>query len=143
MTLACTFTRTPGVIARRIAGETILVPLNQRAEDMALFTLRQMSLGGMNDQEGKRRHTDEGIGHAPQPHAAHARVAVGGDEDHVGPDPGGVLGDLARGGAERTALRRSSRDAPRTEVRERRLPTMHSERCRLPWSVFSNGVGAL
>lgn len=42
MTLACTFARTPGVIARRIAGETILVPVNQRAEDMALFTLNEV-----------------------------------------------------------------------------------------------------
>jgi hypothetical protein len=40
--LACTFARTPGVIARRIAGETILVPVNQRAEDMALFTLNEV-----------------------------------------------------------------------------------------------------
>jgi hypothetical protein len=37
-----TFTRNPGVIARRIAGETILVPTHQRAGEMALFTLNEL-----------------------------------------------------------------------------------------------------
>lgn len=54
MTLACTFTRTPGVIARRIAGETILVPLNQRAEDMALFTLNEVGTFVWERLDGSR-----------------------------------------------------------------------------------------
>jgi len=37
-----TFTRNPGVVARRIAGETILVPTHQRAREMALFTLNEL-----------------------------------------------------------------------------------------------------
>jgi hypothetical protein len=40
--LECTFARNPGVIARRIAGETILVPIHQRASEMALFTLNEV-----------------------------------------------------------------------------------------------------
>jgi hypothetical protein len=40
--LECTFARNPGVIARRIAGETILVPVNHRASEMALFTLNEV-----------------------------------------------------------------------------------------------------
>lgn len=34
--------RAPGVIARRIAGETILVPSRRRAREMALFTLNEV-----------------------------------------------------------------------------------------------------
>jgi hypothetical protein len=34
--------REPGVIARRIAGETILVPARRRAREMALFTLNEV-----------------------------------------------------------------------------------------------------
>lgn len=34
--------REPGVIARRIAGETILVPARCRASEMALFTLNEV-----------------------------------------------------------------------------------------------------
>lgn len=34
--------REPGVIARRIAGETILVPARRRAREMALFTLNEL-----------------------------------------------------------------------------------------------------
>ena len=34
--------RDPGVIARRIAGETILVPTTRRAREMALFTLNEV-----------------------------------------------------------------------------------------------------
>lgn len=32
----------PGIIARRIAGETILVPARRRAREMALFTLNEV-----------------------------------------------------------------------------------------------------
>lgn len=34
--------REPGVIARQIAGETILVPTRRRAREMALFTLNEV-----------------------------------------------------------------------------------------------------
>lgn len=34
--------REPGVIARQIAGETILVPTRRRASEMALFTLNEV-----------------------------------------------------------------------------------------------------
>lgn len=34
--------REAGVIARRIAGETILVPTRRRAREMALFTLNEV-----------------------------------------------------------------------------------------------------
>ncbi len=34
--------RDPGVIARRIAGETVLVPTRRRAREMALFTLNEV-----------------------------------------------------------------------------------------------------
>jgi hypothetical protein len=37
------FARTPGVVARRIAGETILVPVTQRAQEMGLFTLNEVA----------------------------------------------------------------------------------------------------
>lgn len=36
------YARTRGVIARRIAGETILVPVTRRAQDMGLFTLNEV-----------------------------------------------------------------------------------------------------
>lgn len=39
MTLDRTLVRAPGVIARTIAGETILVPVRRRAQEMGLFTL--------------------------------------------------------------------------------------------------------
>ncbi len=34
--------RAPGVIARTIAGETILVPVRRRAQEMGLFTLNEV-----------------------------------------------------------------------------------------------------
>jgi hypothetical protein len=37
------YARTAGVIARRIAGETILVPVTQRAQEMGLFTLNEVA----------------------------------------------------------------------------------------------------
>lgn len=42
MDLECTFARNPGVVARRIAGETILVPTHERADAMALLTLNEV-----------------------------------------------------------------------------------------------------
>ena len=54
MTLESTFARNPGVIARRIAAETILVPLNQRAEDMALFTLDEVGTFVWERLDGSR-----------------------------------------------------------------------------------------
>lgn len=35
--------RESGIIARRIAGETILVPARRRASEMALFTLNEVA----------------------------------------------------------------------------------------------------
>ncbi len=42
MTLDSTCARTAGVVARRIAGETLLVPVTRRAQDMGLFTLNEV-----------------------------------------------------------------------------------------------------
>jgi len=53
--LECTFTRNPGVIARRIAGETILVPVNRRAGEMALFTLNEVGTFVWERLDGERR----------------------------------------------------------------------------------------
>lgn len=35
--------RMPGVVARRIAGEIVLVPIHSRAEDLGLFTLNSVA----------------------------------------------------------------------------------------------------
>lgn len=35
--------RMPGVVARRIAGEVVLVPIHSRAEDLGLFTLNSVA----------------------------------------------------------------------------------------------------
>jgi hypothetical protein len=42
MTLERTLQRRPGIVARRIAGETILVPVTKRAQEMGLFTLNEV-----------------------------------------------------------------------------------------------------
>lgn len=42
MSVSRTPARAPGVIARRIAGETILVPVRRRAQEMGLFTLNEV-----------------------------------------------------------------------------------------------------
>ncbi|HYB13218.1 MAG TPA: PqqD family protein [Myxococcota bacterium] len=39
MTQESVLRRAPGVVARTIAGETILVPVRRRAQEMGLFTL--------------------------------------------------------------------------------------------------------
>ncbi|HKE10907.1 MAG TPA: PqqD family protein [Myxococcota bacterium] len=39
MTHESVLRRAPGVVARTIAGETILVPVRRRAQEMGLFTL--------------------------------------------------------------------------------------------------------
>jgi hypothetical protein len=38
----CVLCRAPGVVARTIAGETILVPVRRRAQEMGLFTLNSV-----------------------------------------------------------------------------------------------------
>ena len=42
MNLERAYERRPGVVGRRIAGETILVPTTRRAHEMALFTLNEV-----------------------------------------------------------------------------------------------------
>ncbi len=42
MNLDATLRRVPGIVARRIAGETILVPVTKRAQEMGLFTLNEV-----------------------------------------------------------------------------------------------------
>lgn len=42
MSLNRTLERTPGIVARRIAEETILVPVRRRAQEMGLFTLNEV-----------------------------------------------------------------------------------------------------
>jgi len=46
--------RAPGVIARRIAGETILVPSRRRAREMALFTLNEVGTFLWERLDGRR-----------------------------------------------------------------------------------------
>ena len=49
--------RRPGIVARRIGGETILVPTRRRAREMALFTLNEVGsflwerLDGASDED--------------------------------------------------------------------------------------------
>jgi hypothetical protein len=42
MSLDRILVRAPGVVARAIAGETILVPVRRRAQEMGLFTLNDV-----------------------------------------------------------------------------------------------------
>ena len=42
MTLDARLVREDGIVARSIAGETILVPVTRRAQDMGLFTLNEV-----------------------------------------------------------------------------------------------------
>lgn len=46
--------RADGVIARRIAGETILVPSRRRAREMALFTLNEVGTFVWEQLDGSR-----------------------------------------------------------------------------------------
>jgi hypothetical protein len=41
MSLDRVLVRAPGIVARTIAGETILVPVRRRAQEMGLFTLNE------------------------------------------------------------------------------------------------------
>jgi hypothetical protein len=41
MTPTTVLARAPGVVARCIAGETLLVPVRRRAQEMGLFTLNE------------------------------------------------------------------------------------------------------
>ena len=54
MNLECTYARNPGVIARRIAGETILVPIHQHTGEMALFTLNEVGTFVWERLDGER-----------------------------------------------------------------------------------------
>jgi hypothetical protein len=46
--------RAPGVIARTIAGETILVPVRRRAQEMGLFTLNAVGTFVWERLDGQR-----------------------------------------------------------------------------------------
>ena len=46
--------RAPGVIARTIAGETILVPVRRRAQEMGLFTLTAVGTFVWERLDGRR-----------------------------------------------------------------------------------------
>jgi hypothetical protein len=50
---AAVHAREPGVIARCIAGETILVPARRRASEMALFTLNEVGTFVWDRIDGK------------------------------------------------------------------------------------------
>ena len=43
MNTAAVYDQEPGVVSRRIAGETILVPVARRAQEMGLFTLNEVA----------------------------------------------------------------------------------------------------
>lgn len=49
-----TLERRPGIVARRIAGETILVPTRRRAREMALFTLNEVGSFVWEQLDGAR-----------------------------------------------------------------------------------------
>ncbi len=49
-----TWARSPGVVARRIAGETILVPVTRRAQEMGLFTLNEVATFVWEQLDGTR-----------------------------------------------------------------------------------------
>ncbi len=46
--------REPGVVARCIAGETILVPVTKRAQEMGLFTLNEVGTFVWERLDGER-----------------------------------------------------------------------------------------
>ncbi len=46
--------RRPGIVARRIAGETILVPVRHRAQEMGLFTLNEVGTFVWERLDGRR-----------------------------------------------------------------------------------------
>lgn len=48
------FARRDGIVARRIAGETILVPVTRRAQDMGLFTLNEVGTFVWERLDGQR-----------------------------------------------------------------------------------------
>ena len=54
VTLACTLAREPGIVARCIAGETILVPVTKRAQEMGLFTLNEVGTFVWERLDGER-----------------------------------------------------------------------------------------
>jgi hypothetical protein len=46
--------RRPGIVARRIAGETILVPVRRRAQEMGLLTLNEVGTFVWERLDGER-----------------------------------------------------------------------------------------
>ena len=54
MNLETRFTCESGIVARRIAGETILVPITRHAREMALFTLNEVGTFVWERLDGRR-----------------------------------------------------------------------------------------
>ena len=54
LTLASTLVREPGIVARCIADETILVPVTKRAQEMGLFTLNEVGTFVWDRLDGER-----------------------------------------------------------------------------------------
>ena len=54
MNLEARLAREPGIVARAIAGETILVPVSKRAQDMGLFTLNEVGSFVWERLDGER-----------------------------------------------------------------------------------------
>jgi hypothetical protein len=54
VSLASTLAREPGIVARCIAGETILVPVTRRAQEMGLFTLNEVGTFVWDRLDGAR-----------------------------------------------------------------------------------------
>lgn len=54
MNLELRIVRESGIVARAIAGETILVPVSKRAQDMGLFTLNEVGTFVWERLDGER-----------------------------------------------------------------------------------------
>ena len=54
MSLARVIGRRDGIVARRIGGETILVPVTRRAQEMGLFTLNEVGTFVWERLDGER-----------------------------------------------------------------------------------------
>ena len=54
MSLARVIGRRNGIVARRIGGETILVPVTRRAQEMGLFTLNEVGTFVWERLDGER-----------------------------------------------------------------------------------------
>lgn len=58
MNLACRLEPVPGIVTRRIAGETILVPVCSRAREVALLTLNEVGTFVWERLDGRRTLLD-------------------------------------------------------------------------------------